>query len=223
MSIILTEGASSATYAPAPAGTHPAVCVGLIDLGTLESTFEGETKSARKLLLQFEVTDPELRRDDGRPFTVSKRFTQSLHKKAALRAFLEAWRGRPFTPEELAGFDAANLLGVPCLVNVQHTEREGKTFANVASAVKLPRGMAAAQPEEVPLLWSFAAPSWDAFARLSPRLQELIQAAPEFAAIAHQMPRQAAVVAAAPQPVTQPPAPPQAAPQQHDEFADIPF
>ena len=111
MSLTVSEGATG-TYTPPEAGTFTARCIGLIDLGTQASTFEGETKHAHKLLVQFELTDPDNRRDDGSAHIVSKRFTASLHPKAALRGFLEAWRGRPFTPQELAGFHLKALLGL---------------------------------------------------------------------------------------------------------------
>ena len=142
MSLTVSEGATTA-YAPPEAGTFTARCIALIDLGTQRTTYEGEAKSAHKLLLQFEITDPDNRRADGEPFTVSKRFTASLHAKAALRGFLEAWRGRPFTPEELRGFDLKTLLGVPCLLGIVHSSKEGRTFANISSCMRLPKGMAA--------------------------------------------------------------------------------
>ena len=51
MALTLSEGATSATYTPCPAGTFPARLCALIDLGTQTGTYEGEVKSARKLLL----------------------------------------------------------------------------------------------------------------------------------------------------------------------------
>jgi len=80
---------STATFELPPSGPQPARCSRLVDLGTQQSDFNGETKSARKLLLTWQLAEL---RSDGEPFTVSRRFTASLHKKSALRAFLEAWR-----------------------------------------------------------------------------------------------------------------------------------
>jgi len=77
---------STATFELPPSGPQPARCSRLVDLGTQQSDFNGETKSARKLLLTWRLAEL---RSDGEPFTVSRRFTASLHKKSALRAF---WR-----------------------------------------------------------------------------------------------------------------------------------
>ncbi len=123
-----------------PSGPIAARCSKLVDLGTQESTFEGEIKHQRKLLLSWELSEL---RTDGTPFVISRRFGLSLHEKAALRGFLQAWRGRPFTAEELAGFDLRKLLNAPCLLGVMHTERAGKQFANIASISPLPKGMTA--------------------------------------------------------------------------------
>lgn len=137
-------------------------------------------KAAHKLLMQFELTDPDNRRDDGSAHVVSKRFTASLHAKAALRGFLEAWRGRPFTADELRGFDLKTLLGVPCLLGVVHNDKDGRTYANISSVMRLPKGMQA--PEGTMLLTHFdlSAPDWETFSMLPARLQEQIMLSPEY-------------------------------------------
>lgn len=44
MSLTLSE-ATTAAYTPPEAGTFPARCVSLIDLGSQQTTYEGETKT----------------------------------------------------------------------------------------------------------------------------------------------------------------------------------
>lgn len=205
MSLTVSEGATG-TYTPPEAGTFAARCVALIDLGTQASTYEGETKSAHKLLVQFEITDTDNRRTDGEPFIISKRFTASLHQKAALRGFLEAWRGRPFTPEELRAFDLKTLLGVPCLLGIVHTTKEGRTFANISSCMRLPKGMPAPAGALEPKHFDLSAPDWKVYAALPSRLQEQIATSPEYAAA-----KPPARVAIAPAPAPAPAAPAPAA------------
>jgi hypothetical protein len=82
--------------------------------------------------------------ESGKPFVVSRRFTISLHKKAALRAAIESWRGRALTETEIRdGFDLESLIGSACSLNVVHVARDGATFANVSSIMRLPKGMKA--------------------------------------------------------------------------------
>ncbi len=179
--MILTDNGSS-SFTPCPAGSYLARCIQLIDLGTQTSTFEGETKRARKVLVAWEILDDECRRDDGQPFIMSKRFTQSLHEKAALRKTLASWRGRDFTPVELKGFDLKTVLGKDAFLSVIQTDKEGKTYSNIAAVMAKPKGMTT--PEgcgNEPLLhFDLSAPNWTVFAQLSSRLQEQIGESPEF-------------------------------------------
>ena len=178
--MILTDSGGAA-FTPCPAGSYLARCVQLLDLGTQTSTYEGETKRARKVLVAWEILDDECRRDDGAPYILSKRFTQSLHEKAALRKTLTSWRGRDFTPAELKGFELKAVLGKDAFISVVHTDKEGKTFANIAAVMKLPKGMSAQVDSAEELLhWSMAEPDWAVFAQLSSRLADQISASPEF-------------------------------------------
>lgn len=127
-------------FEAAPVGNHVARCVGIIDLGTQESKYEGKTKHARKVVIRWELPNELISEGDfaGRPFVVSKFYTASLSEKANLRNDLASWRGRDFTPEELSGFDSKNILDKPCMVNVIHNEK-GK--AKVAGVSPVPKGM----------------------------------------------------------------------------------
>lgn len=156
MGLIATDKGGG--FDPVEPGTHHGVCYGVIDLGThFNEIFKN---SSRKALLMWEI--PALRIDverDGQrmnmPRVVSKRYTLSLNKKANLRKELESWRGRPFTDEELAGFDLGKLLGVNCMINVIHEVRNGKTFANVAAVTPLMRGLQKVEPETPKRYFSF--------------------------------------------------------------------
>lgn len=196
MSLTVSEADTGATYRPCPAGTWPARCVQLVDLGTQQSTFEGQTRTARKVLVGFEVCDPEARRDDGAPFVVSKRFTLSLHEKSALRAFLQSWRGKPFTPEELRGFDLTTLLGVPCLLGVVNVEKDGRTYANISSCMRVPKNMPAPAGELEPAHFDLSNPNWVQFELLPDRIRQQIEASPEFAQAAAGRPQRVVVPAA---------------------------
>jgi hypothetical protein len=182
--MIVSEGASGASFTPCPPGSYLARCTRLVDLGTQSSDYQGETKTGRKLLLTFTVLDAETRREDGGPYHLAKRFSASLHEKSALRKDLASWRGRDFTPEELKGFNLRDVLGKSAFISVIHTAKGDRTFANLAGLMKPPRGMADRFPLDEPLLyWSMSdpQPDWAAFETLHAKVQEQIQASPEFA------------------------------------------
>lgn len=143
MPLYATEGESKPKQLP-PAGTHVARCFSVIDLGTQMLNYMGDEKLLHKIRVTWELPDEltVFKEENGeQPFVVSKDYTLSLFKKANLRQDLESWRGKAFTAEELKGFDIFTLLGAPCLLSVIHkTTENGKTFANVTTVSKPPKG-----------------------------------------------------------------------------------
>ena len=116
-------------FEPAPEGLCKAVCVDVVDLGRQETPWG----MREKLRIVWEL-EPQL--EDGRRYTVYKLYTATLHEKGNLHKDLRSWRGKPFTAEELAGFDLEKIVGACCQVMVQHNEREGVIYANVIAVMK---------------------------------------------------------------------------------------
>lgn len=138
---LTVNGSSATSIEPIEEGTHLGVCNMLVDLGMQFN--EVYKNSSRKVLIGWEIPDETIELDDGpHPRQISKRYTASLNEKSTLRADLAAWRGRDFTPEELAAFDLRNIVGASCLINVIHKESNGKTYANIGNIMALPKGMA---------------------------------------------------------------------------------
>lgn len=138
---LTVNGSSATSIEPIEEGTHLGVCNMLIDLGMQFN--EVYKNSSRKVLIGWEIPDETIELDDGpHPRQISKRYTASLNEKSTLRSDLAAWRGRDFTPEELAAFDLRNIVGASCLINVIHKESNGKTYANIGNIMALPKGMA---------------------------------------------------------------------------------
>jgi len=138
--------AHAGDFKPAPSGAHQAILIGLLDLGTQESTYEGKTTHRRKVRLVFELHSEEAVTDDGKPMVVGREFTLSSHEKSTLRNFIEGWRGKDFSDEEAEQFDYQTMLGKPCLLNITHsTSPAGKVYANVVSAMRVPKGFAVAE------------------------------------------------------------------------------
>lgn len=122
------------TYEPIPTGMQQAVCAMVCDIGTHEGTYEGRPNVRHQVVVIWELEEKGL---EGKPFLASKFYTLSLGEKANLRKDLESWRGRPFTADELHGFDLENLIGANCFLNV--VENEGKT--KIAAITPLPKNM----------------------------------------------------------------------------------
>lgn len=176
------EPTGSGEFQQCPPGTHVARCIGLIDLGTQRGEYKGDVVIREQVVVQWEVPGETIETDDGpKPMIVSKFYTNSLSEKANLRADLEMWRGKQFTPEELGGFDLEAILGKTCLVTVIHNE-SGK--AKVMGITSLPKGTTC--PPAVNEPHAFWIDPWDdaAFMALPKGFRKIIEQSKEFRAFA---------------------------------------
>lgn len=176
-----SDSGGSTDFEQAPTGAQVARCIRLIDLGTQESTWEGKVNHKRQVLVVWELphclmTEGEYQ---GKPFVVSKFYTASLSEKSNLRHDLVAWRGREFSPEELAGFDSRNILGATCMLGI--TEKNGKS--RVTTVMQLPKGMPV-PPQVNPSVY-FSLDEFDqaVFDNLTKGMKAIIERSPEHQAI----------------------------------------
>lgn len=165
---------------PAPAGNHVARCFSIVDLGTQKREFNGEVKHTRQVKVTWELPTEKKSFKDGdpeRPYVVSRDYTPSLNPKSRLKQDLESWRGKPFTAEELEGFDLANILDKTCLLNVIHNERG---YAEIASISPIVKGVSV--PERHNELVNFDLTNFDmaVFNKLPEFVRKKIQDSPEY-------------------------------------------
>ena len=188
MSLIATAGSES-TFKPVPEGTHLARCYRIVDLGTQESTYLGQVKTQRKVMIQFEVHGDDengfaLITRAGEPMSISKNYTLSIGEKSRLRQDLASWRGKAFTPEELKGFELKNLLGVWGMISVIKTPgADGKEYSNINAITPVPavvkkNGMP--QYFNEPKIFSIDSPDMELFATFSDYLRAKIEGSPEW-------------------------------------------
>lgn len=178
------EGGS---FVQCPAGNHLAICYGVIDLGTQHQsafTWEGTpiAESDKPQILIMWECPAELVEIEGemKPAGISKFYNAFFTERASLRIHLEAWRSKPFTAEELAGFDIGNLVGKPCMVNVVHTEK-GK--AKVAGIAAMPKGLKIPAQTNDSILFDLGDYDQKVFDSISEGIQNIIKRSPEWQAI----------------------------------------
>ena len=132
MNNLLLQCNTGGDFKPHREGIHPAVCVDVIDLGPMETEFQGQRRIVNKVRVVFESED---KTEEGRNCTISKNFTASLHPKAKLAEFLGKWRGRPVVPGE--SIDLAKLIGASCTLVISHQQSlVGKTYAAIDAVSK---------------------------------------------------------------------------------------
>jgi len=153
-----TAGSGDFEYQLCPEGTHDAVCVAVVDLGTQPPSGKFvEQGPKRKVYLVFELVE-----EATRPL-IAKDYTASLHEKSALRKVAEAVAGRKFGDDE--EIDIARLAGRKCLISVTHTGAERK-YHNVSGVLPAKKNAAINDPQHKPFTWflddgtPFRGPDW---------------------------------------------------------------
>lgn len=183
---ILIEPENKSSIPPLEAGSYAGRCIQVIDLGTHMEQYKGEKeeKPVRKVRIVFELPDELVtyKEENGQePRMIGIDYPFSFHKKANLRKFLETWRGREFTEEELQGFDISKLLWVPGLVQVaQYTNKEGNTRSKISTVWVLPKSMQCAPQVNTSVLYTPVEHNAEIFAKFPEWIQKEICSSQEW-------------------------------------------
>jgi len=163
---------------PIEAGAYAAVCDMIVDLGVQPSP-GGQYAPKRTVLLRFQI--PEVRVEFTKdnetrslPAVISRTVGLSLNEKSTLYGLLTSWRGRAFTQDELKKFDLGKVAGKPAFINVTHSVKGDRTYANLTSIMPLPKSMTAPALEGEALVYSTDAPNPEVFDKLPSWVQDKI-------------------------------------------------
>ncbi len=175
---LMANDSGGGGFDPIPPGTYMARCVTVCDLG-LQPTGFG---TKEKVYLGFEVSSVRVEWDDkegvhheGAAF-IGSRYTLSIHPKSILGQHVVSWRGKDFTDEERAGFDVFKVLGTPCMISVVHTVKNTKTYANIASIMRVPKGTVVTAAESELVGYTATDPQWSGtLEKLPPWLKKLAE------------------------------------------------
>lgn len=169
-----------ADFTPVPAGVHYAICIQVIDLGVQKQSWQGQEKNKRQVYIRFELPDEVISYTKGGkevtgPSTIGRTFTLSIDDKSNLGPFLEGWRGKTFTDaEKEGGFEITSIIGKVCQIGVVHEAKNGKTYANITTALPLSKAQQSAiqadkgvaTPKNELLVYSTDSHDEDTFAKL---------------------------------------------------------
>ena len=155
MAIIVKEPESNSNFTPIETGTYQAVCAEVIDMGMREQkSFDDESvKMVPKIMIIWELSEV---RDDQKRYIFSKEYKSSLHEKSGLRKDLDSWRGVPFTPEELQGFDLERVVGANCMITISaYAKQNGHEGRKITGVSKLMKGL-----EKMDVSAEYERPKW---------------------------------------------------------------
>jgi hypothetical protein len=124
---------------PKPA-TVFARCYSVIDIGTVPGFYQGKPQDPqRKIWITWEM--PSLKavfnaEKGEQPFVISMELTASTAEKSNLSKLISQWRNKPFTPEEIDGFDPATMIGKCGFISFIHKTKgkfKGQSFKEVTN------------------------------------------------------------------------------------------
>lgn len=162
-------------------------CYKVVDLGTQEKKFKGNVDYKRQIMVHFELPGQmmEIERDGAKeqvPMMVSKKYTLSFNKKAALRKDMEAWYGKKFNDKDIensGGFDPSKILGRPAQILIEINESDNGTYANIGGLMPLAEGQTC--PEQINPSFIFDLDEFDRakWEQLSEKMRTWIAKSPE--------------------------------------------
>jgi hypothetical protein len=181
-----------------PEGAYAARLYSLIDLGEQDGSFGPK----HQVNLTWETSETMA---DGRPFSISQRFTWSLHEKSRLRPVVEAMLKRKLTDDDFKyGMEPGKLVGTEMLLTVRHelAKAGDRTFATVHAVGPLPKGMRCGPAVNKPRMLWLEPGGWDAkvFDALPDWQKKIIEASPDFKRLIAQLSKPRAAPKAMPQP-----------------------
>lgn len=181
MSSLIAKSSGGSSITPLDEGVYVGICTWLIDLG--EQRNQKFDKVSHRVIFMWDIVGETVRINDKEESrTMNREYTLSLHERSGLRKDLQAWRGKAFTDEELEGFDVANVLGVPCQIQVVHEERNGSTYARIGSIMAMPKGQPKPSKDDYALhIFDFGVPeTWGTYAELPQWIQDKVKAAENY-------------------------------------------
>jgi hypothetical protein len=161
-------------------GSHVAVLVGLVDLGTQE-TFYGPKKQIG-FLFEFPNKKHTFKEDDG-PVSLSRSVivTSSLNQKSTLCKYVVAIKGKQLAKSEMeSGIDLSELLGRATLATIVHRPgKDEQVYDNITGLSIMPEGLPCGEVTSDPFVFEISADlkNWD---RVPEWMQKKIAESPEY-------------------------------------------
>jgi len=126
-----------------PCGAQHAIASKLYDLGW-QPGYQGG-RPTHQIVVLFELCKRMTKGDfAGQRFRVTQQYNATLgseDKPSKLRTHLVSWKGKEFTPEQVAGFDLRGILGKHCTLSLIETKKaDGKTFAKIVGIMPRMQG-----------------------------------------------------------------------------------
>lgn len=188
MPIIAGKPENNIEFELCPKGTHIARVFKILNIGTIETEWQGKVKDTKKIRIYFELPTEEKKYTDkdGKEIvdihTISAEYTLSMGDRANLRKVVEGIIGTSLTDEEAYNFDVESLLGMTCLITINHEKsKDGqREYAVIAGTAGLVKGMTAPEPVKEAQILDVRNITEQQLSELHEKIQEKIKSSREW-------------------------------------------
>lgn len=153
---MLSADAPQKAFELCPEGSFQASLIRVYYCGTHANKFNPDSYPQKKIAFVFELDEP--RSDGSGNFILSTTVTFSLNEKSGLTKLLKPVMGSSYPDKPGQNLDITTLLDMRVMVTVGHTTRGEKTYANILSLSRVPRGMVPFHPSSDSFVWSYDDP-----------------------------------------------------------------
>ncbi len=174
--MILPSSSGGGSFEVTPAGTHTAICIGIVDQGTQPNAFDPESPPKRQVRFTFELADEKMA--DNRPFTQSAWLTLSSHEKSTMARYIKQWTGK-----DASGFNIKDLLGKAATVTISnYTGQNGANRAKITNVAAPMKGVKVGTAENPIIYFSLDPKEFDeeVFYALNEKERAKITDTPEY-------------------------------------------
>jgi hypothetical protein len=154
---VLTASAPAKKYELCPQVSTQGCLVRAYYCGTHPNKFEPSNMPMKKIVLFFELDEPRL--DGSGNHVLNTTVTFSVNEKSGLTKLLKPAMGSNYPDKPGQSLDINALIDRLFLVQVSHTIKGDKTYANIGALTQVPRGMVPFSPTMDSFVWCYDDPA----------------------------------------------------------------
>jgi hypothetical protein len=162
---------------PVSPGSHAARVYSIVELGVHQVEFQGVLKNRAMIRIGWELLDETIEvNGEQKPMVMFQEYSDSLHEKSGLKKAIEEMSGKSMSESESKEFDLVKLIGMPCILGVQHktSKNNGEKYAKLSSIAPPMKSLTFRELSIPTVIFILAPENYEAFKKLGRKTREKI-------------------------------------------------
>jgi len=170
---------------PVSPGSHAARVYSIVELGVHQVEFQGVMKNRAMIRIGWELLDETIEvNGTQKPMVMFQEYSDSLHEKSGLKKAIEEMTGKSMSESDSQQFDLVSLIGMPCILGVQHktSKTNGEKYAKLSSIAPPMKSLTFRELSIPTVIFILAPENYEAFKKLGRKTREKIAGSKSFPA-----------------------------------------